>query len=192
MPYTAEHKRQSRLRILESAVRCFLQQGYEKTGISEIMQDAGLTHGGFYAHFSSKGELYIEAMTHAAKHGRFTAHLKNGQKGPAWFQGLLEGYLNLDHVEGHESPCPLAFLVTDIATRESEVRQTYERLYKSMNRYISRRVMDGSKRTKDDIYAITAMMIGGVAVSRAINDPKLAKRLLRSCKQTAEKILTSN
>ncbi|MEW8627861.1 MAG: TetR/AcrR family transcriptional regulator [Candidatus Thiodiazotropha sp.] len=192
MPYTAEHKQQSRLRILESAVRCFLQQGYERTGISEIMQDAGLTHGAFYAHFSSKGELYIEAMTHAAKNGRFTAHLKNGKKGPAWFQGVLEGYLNLDHVEGDESPCPLAFLVTDIATRESDVKQTYTRLYKGMNRYISRQAMDDSKRTKDDIYAVTAMMIGGVAVSRAINDPKLAKRLLHSCKQTAEKILTSD
>ncbi|MCG7983025.1 MAG: TetR/AcrR family transcriptional regulator [Candidatus Thiodiazotropha lotti] len=192
MPYTAEHKQQSRQRILDSAVRYFLQQGYEKTGISEIMQDAGLTHGGFYAHFSSKGELYIEAMTHAAKHGRFTAHLRNGKQGQAWFQGVLEGYLNLDHVEGDESPCPLAFLVTDIATRESDVRHAYTRIYKSMNRYISRQAMEETKRPSDDIYAVTAMMIGGVAISRAIDDPRLAKRLLHSCKQIAEKLIAGD
>ncbi|MCG8080097.1 MAG: TetR/AcrR family transcriptional regulator [Candidatus Thiodiazotropha taylori] len=192
MPYTAEHKQQSRQRILDSAVRLFLQQGYEKTGISEIMQDAGLTHGGFYAHFSSKGELYIEAMTHAAKNGRFTAHLNNGIQGEAWLQGVLEGYLNLDHVEGDESPCPLAFLVTDIATRESDVRHAYTRIYKSMNRFISRQATEESNRPGDDIYAVTAMMIGGVAISRAIDDPRLAKRLLHSCKQIAGKLLSDD
>ncbi|MCG8036722.1 MAG: TetR/AcrR family transcriptional regulator [Candidatus Thiodiazotropha taylori] len=192
MPYTAEHKQQSRQRILDSAVRLFLQQGYEKTGISEIMQDAGLTHGGFYAHFNSKGELYIEAMTHAAKNGRFTAHLNSGKQGEAWLQGVLEGYLNLDHVEGDESPCPLAFLVTDIATRESDVRHAYTRIYKSMNRFISRQATEESNRPSDDIYAVTAMMIGGVAISRAIDDPRLAKRLLRSCKQIAGKLLSDD
>ncbi|MEJ2621745.1 MAG: TetR/AcrR family transcriptional regulator [Candidatus Thiodiazotropha sp.] len=147
MPYTSEHKQQSRQRILDSAAQFFLLQGYEKTGIGEIMQDAGLTHGGFYAHFSSKAELYIEAMNHAAKNGRFTAHLNNGKQGMVWFQSMLEDYLSLDHAEGDSS---------------------------------------------DAAYAVTAMMIGGVAISRAIDDPKLAKRLLLSCRQFASKLLPSD
>ena len=105
---------------------------------------------------------------------------------------MLEGYLNLDHVEGEEHPCPLAFLVTDIATRESDVRHAYTRIYKSMNRYISRQAMEEPNRPSDDIYAVTAMMIGGVAISRAIDDPKLAKRLLHSCKQIAEKLIAGD
>jgi AcrR family transcriptional regulator len=192
MPYTAEHKQQSRQRILDSAVHFFLKQGYEKAGIGEIMQDAGLTHGGFYAHFSSKGELYIEAMNHAAKNGRFTAHLNNGKQGEAWLQDVLKDYLSLDHAEGDEDPCPLAFLVTDIATRESEVRRAYTRIYKSINRYISRQVLDDSRKNSDQVYAVTAMMIGGVAISRAIDDQKLAKRLLHSCRQFASKVLSSD
>lgn len=192
MPYTSEHKQQSRQRILDSAAQFFLLQGYEKTGIGEIMQDAGLTHGGFYAHFSSKAELYIEAMNHAAKNGRFTAHLNNGKQGMVWFQSMLEDYLSLDHAEGDADPCPLAFLVTDIATRESEVRRAYTRIYKGLNRYISRQAMDESKKSSDAAYAVTAMMIGGVAISRAIDDPKLAKRLLLSCRQFASKLLPSD
>jgi AcrR family transcriptional regulator len=192
MPYTSEHKQQSRQRILDSAAHFFLQQGYERTGIGEIMQEAGLTHGAFYAHFSSKGELYIEAMNHAAKNGRFTAHLNNDKQGEAWFQGMLEDYLSLDHAEGREDPCPLAFLVTDIATRESEVRRAYTRIYKSLNRYITRQAMDESRKSSDKIYALTAMMVGGVAISRAIDDPKLAKRLLCSCRQFASNLLSSD
>jgi AcrR family transcriptional regulator len=192
MPYTAEHKQQSRQRILDSAVRFFLQQGYDKTAIGEIMQDAGLTHGGFYAHFSNKGELYIEAMNHAAKNGRLTAHLKNGKQGEVWLEGVLEDYLSLDHAEGKEDPCPLAFLVTDIASRESDVRRAYTRIYKSINRFISRQTMDDPRKNSDDIYALTAMMIGGVAISRAIDDPKLAKRLLQSCRESASKLLSSD
>jgi AcrR family transcriptional regulator len=192
MPYTAEHKKQSRQRILDSAAHFFLRQGYGKTAIGEIMQDAGLTHGGFYTHFSSKGELYIEAMNHAAKNGRFSAHLNNDKQGEVWFQAMLEDYLSLAHVEGHEDPCPLAFLVTDIATQELDVRRAYTRIYKSLNRFIARQAIDQSRSRSDEVYAVTAMMIGGVAISRAIDDPKLAKRILHSCRQFASKLLPSD
>ncbi|MCU7857034.1 MAG: TetR family transcriptional regulator, partial [Candidatus Thiodiazotropha sp. (ex Lucinoma borealis)] len=73
MPYTLQHKKASRQRILESAARSFLYLGYERTGINEIMHDAGMTRGAFYAHFNSKSELYDKAMTYAAANGRFMA-----------------------------------------------------------------------------------------------------------------------
>jgi len=62
MPYSAKHKRETRQRILESARRLFNSRGFADVSIGEIMQDAGLTHGGFYRHFKDKGELYAEAV----------------------------------------------------------------------------------------------------------------------------------
>jgi TetR/AcrR family transcriptional regulator, transcriptional repressor for nem operon len=62
MPYSARHKRETRQRILESARRLFNGKGFAEVSIGEIMEDAGLTHGGFYRHFKDKGELYAEAV----------------------------------------------------------------------------------------------------------------------------------
>ena len=58
MGYSAEHVRRTRRRILDSAARVFRRVGYEAAGIDEIMAGAGLTRGGFYAHFASKAELF--------------------------------------------------------------------------------------------------------------------------------------
>src|SRR5215475_13781016 len=62
MPYSAEHKLDTRQRILESARRLFNSKGFSEVSIDEIMDGAGLTHGGFYRHFKDKSELYAEAV----------------------------------------------------------------------------------------------------------------------------------
>ena len=66
MPYSAEHKKKSRDKILRSAVDHFTRYGFEKSSIDEIMADARLTRGAFYAHFSSKSELYQQAILSGA------------------------------------------------------------------------------------------------------------------------------
>ena len=58
MPYTAEHKQETRTRIIKSARRLFNRNGFANVSIDEIMSEAGLTHGGFYKHFSAKDDLY--------------------------------------------------------------------------------------------------------------------------------------
>src|ERR671931_2299848 len=62
MPYAPEHKRETRQKILESARRLFNRRGFSEVSIGEVMQHAGLTHGGFYRHFNDKDELYAEAV----------------------------------------------------------------------------------------------------------------------------------
>ena len=62
MPYSASHKLETRQRILESARRLFNAKGFVDVSIDEVMDHAGLTHGGFYRHFRDKGELYAEAV----------------------------------------------------------------------------------------------------------------------------------
>ena len=62
MPYSPEHKRDTREKILESARRLFNRKGFSGVSIEEIMSNAGLTHGGFYRHFSGKDELYAAAV----------------------------------------------------------------------------------------------------------------------------------
>lgn len=62
MPYTSEHKTRTRTRIVECARLMFNRKGFDQVSIDEIMKGAGLTRGGFYNHFSSKEDLYAEAV----------------------------------------------------------------------------------------------------------------------------------
>jgi TetR/AcrR family transcriptional repressor of nem operon len=192
MPYTPEHKRQSRERILESAAQCFLHQGYERTGIDEIMQHSGMTRGAFYAHFKNKSELYAKAMLHAASYGRFLQTQTTAEDDPARIERLIAGYLSREHLQDEKTPCPMAFLVTDVVSREPEVRQTYTRIYKRMNRIMGRYLQQHPPHGADSILAVTAMMIGGVALGRALDDPVFSERLLASCRQAATRLLASD
>lgn len=189
MPYSKKHKQESRLRILESAADHFLHKGYDEAGINDIMRDAGMTRGAFYAHFESKGELYEKAMLHAAAKGRMSEHRLRGLQGAQWLSAMLEGYLSSDHIEGEASPCPLAFLISDIANRDPQVRKTYTRIYKYMNQAIEKHRDQGRDRQDSQILALTAMMVGGVALSRVVSDKGLAQRILSNCRQTADGLL---
>lgn len=189
MPYTAQHKQESRLRILESAAYCFLHQGYDGTGIDEIMRRAGLTRGAFYAHFKSKSDLYAKAMVYAARQGRLMTHQGKEMEDAEWLRGLFEGYLNREHLTGEGIPCPMAFLVADIANREPEVRRIYTQIYKGMNRMIGQRIAQDIEAADDKVFAVTAMMIGAVALGRVIDDSETAERILNSCRRSLIRLL---
>ena len=69
MRYSPDHKEKTRAKILESAATIFRRQGYHATGVDKVMEEAGLTAGGFYAHFPSKDALLAEALEHHAARG---------------------------------------------------------------------------------------------------------------------------
>lgn len=184
MPYSAEHKKRSRLRILHSAAQRFLTQGYERTGIDQVMADAGMTRGAFYAHFSGKSELYARAMGYAATRGRFHAFSREVESS---LPALLENYLSLDHVSAETTPCPMAFLVTDVVSREPGVRHAYTRVYERMVKQLARR-MEGGGEHDSQAMAVTALMIGGVALARAVDDAPLSERILAACRDAAARL----
>jgi len=182
MPYTKEHKERSRERILQSAAQLFPRLGYDAVSIDMLMEEAGLTRGAFYAHFNNKAEVYAEAIIYAALNSAFAA----GGQGNEWLGHAIDAYLSREHIEDRTFPCPLAFLVTDVNRRDSAVRSTYTRVYKNLNRLLGRQV-----KTDDTnkVMAATAMMIGGVAVARALNDSRTANRLLATCRETVKGLL---
>lgn len=189
MPYPKTHKQNTRLKILDSAVELFTRQGYDNTSIDEVMTHAELTRGAFYAHFSSKSELYAEALLSAAARTRLGSTMPEEDGERAWIAGLVREYLSRQHVDGAGIRCPLAFLVTDVAVREAPVRRTYTTIFKNMNK----RIRDITRRyaacDEKDVMAATAMLIGAVAIGRTLDDPATVKRLLDSCRGTAQRLL---
>ena len=88
MPYSQEHKAQSRQRILSSAYKLFSLKGYKNVSINEIMADATTPRGAFYAHFSSKSQLYKEAIHHAANQSQIVEPKSGGLNGKSWLEKL--------------------------------------------------------------------------------------------------------
>lgn len=189
MPYPKTHKQNTRRKILDSAVELFTSQGYDNTSIDQVMAHAQLTRGAFYAHFASKSELYAEALLSAAAKTKLASTAPDSRGERAWIDGLIRGYLSQGHLDGTSAPCPLAFLATDVAVREAPVRKTYTTIFKKMNERIRRATRRYADCDNEDVLAATAMLIGAVAVGRALDDPAAVRRLLSSCRETARRLL---
>ena len=189
MPYTAEHKQQSREKILQSAVSLFSNQGFENTSIDEIMQDADMTRGAFYAHFSSKSDLYQHALITGALNSPLLWSRPDDFSDQKWMNVLVKGYLSEQHIEQDKPPCPLAFLVTDVAVSEPEVRHTYTEIFKRMNKLMRKMARPYSECSEQDIYAILAMMIGSVAIGRCLDSDSVRTKMLKASENLARAIL---
>lgn len=192
MPYSKSHKETTRKKILNSAITLFSTRGFDQVSIDDLMKNAGLTRGAFYAHFESKQAVYAKAIIAGAKKSRITHQKPENTTQDEWTKDLLFGYLSEEHITQKISPCPLAFLVTDIANNEDEVKTTYTRMYKMLNEAIRAQLTkncEGRSPTEQEIFATTAMMIGGVAIGRALNDDETTKDLLASCRDAALSLL---
>jgi len=180
MPYTQDHKDRSRLRILASALRLFSERGFGQVTIDDVMADAGLTRGAFYAHFDSKEHLYADAIHHGIETSAITA-VARGPKGLATLQKVVSGYLCRGHVDGTVPPCPLAFFSSDVGVRERRVRDTYTRAFRSLAGVLGHHA--GSRELDERALAIAVLMVGGVAVSTALTDNALKDRILAGCRR---------
>ena len=184
MPYTKEHKYHSRKLILQSAFELFSAKGFEQVTVNEIMENCNLTRGAFYAHFSSKSSLYSEAITFAAVTSRLAEPKPKNISEKIWMRQLLDGYLSIDHVNG-EWACPLAFLATDVVTRDIDAKLAYSKAYSGFNKIIMTYANCYTTCDEGEILSLTAMIIGAVAISRTMESQKDIKKILLSCRREA-------
>lgn len=191
MPLTKEHKQKSRQKMLESAMALFSRQGFDRVSINDVMQHAGLTRGAFYAHFESKEDLYAQAISNWPKQSSIVKEYFKGIRGQQFIDKAIDGYLSPDHLN-RAIPCPLAFLVTDVANNNEKIREMYTDVYNKLVNVMNKEsTLSENKKNDDLMLAVTAMMVGGVAVGRALIDPDLTDRLLESCRSVAHLLVES-
>ncbi|CAH1668907.1 TetR family transcriptional regulator [Chelatococcus asaccharovorans] len=148
------------------------------------MRGAQLTRGAFYAHFDSKRKVYVEAIFHAAVHGPVAA--LNEKTDETALRAMIRGYLDMAHVKQDGPICLLAFLVTDVANQEQEIREVYTRVFKDMVSRVNDLQMT---HDRESTLAVTALMIGGVAIARALNDERLSERVLDACYKISDQLI---
>lgn len=185
MPYAPTHKPQTHERILASAAELFAQNGFEKVSIDQLMQHAGLTRGAFYSHFSDKSDVYAQAIQYSAK-TRFQRY-RQALQHDASIVGLINNYISLEHLD-EKIPCALAFLVTDISQRDEKVRETYTKVYKNLLTALATCCTD-DERSRAVCLTASALMIGSVAIARALDDETVIAELLAASRQFTQQLL---
>src|SRR2546427_7474772 len=127
MRYPPGHKQRTHQRILDTAAGLFRKRGYAATGVDAVMTSAGLTAGGFYAHFRSKQALLAEALELAFQRSRdhWRSRLQ-GREGPAWVRAHITSYLSQEHRDAAEHGCPMPALGAEIARLSPTSREIFE------------------------------------------------------------------
>jgi AcrR family transcriptional regulator len=119
-------RQQSHERILDAAARALCRDGYAGLGVANVMKEAGLTHGGFYAHFDSREALLGEAVEHAGMRSmaRMRERLaRRVDEGVSPLRALIEEYLSDAHVNALDACCPVAALGPDLGRGEAALRE---------------------------------------------------------------------
>ncbi len=129
MRYSAEHKAQNHEKILSMAARSFRERGGDSSGIGTVMKKVGLQKGGFYRHFKSKDDLFVEAVARALDEtGRgMVEAAKSAPEGQALL-AIIERYLSVGHANSPGSGCVRAALGPELARKPLSVRKRIEAL----------------------------------------------------------------
>src|SRR5262249_19540863 len=127
MRYSPEHKAENREKILSMAARSFRERGGDSSGIGTVMKKAGLTKGGFYRHFASKDDLFVEAVARAFEEmGRDMLEVaKSAPEGQA-LRAIIEHYLSTRHANSPGTGCVISALGPELARKPLSVRKRIE------------------------------------------------------------------
>lgn len=180
MAWAKDHKEATHRRIVETAAAALRERGLSGVGIAELMKEAGLTHGGFYAHFKSKDALIAEVLSLAS--GRTRAAMSETAAAAPPGEALIaiaDAYLTSRHREHPERGCVLAALGSELAREEGAARQ---RLSSGITARLDRLAEaapagdDASRRRQAT--GVFAAMVGGLILARGIESPDEADRIL--------------
>lgn len=173
---TPNRKEATHDRIVEAASRAIRRSGYAGTSVPDIMKDAGLTHGGFYAHFESREAMLAEAADHAGADSVATlARVASTAPPHRALQEMLQLYLSKEHIESPEVVCPVAGLGSEMPRQAPEVRRAATRRIKEMIDLVARQSPEWGQPGAHERALITvSTMIGALLLARAVDDPRLS------------------
>lgn len=180
----SHRKEESRERILDAAARAVRRGGFRGVAVAEVMSDAGLTHGGFYAHFSSRDALLSAALGKAGKEvaeslGQNMARLKSAGLSP--FRALVESYLYEGEIANRDAGCPVAALCSEVPTQTSEIVHAFRPLVTNLHRLVAETLPEG--HGKEAAWTITSSLVGAVQLARALGDGEEGRAILAQVKQ---------
>lgn len=191
MRRTKQAKQQTHERIVAVAARRFRAGGLAGVGVANVMGEAGLTHGGFYAHFASKDALVAEACGTGLAQSRERL-IRKIQREPVErrLAAYIDLYLSADHRDHPEAGCVMPALSGEVARSSQEVRAAFTQAYNDYRDALvslladADNVGDGgsgdeASEASDEAMVLLAGLAGTMLLARAVDDPALSERMLR-------------
>src|SRR6185437_11681370 len=178
----AKSKEATHDRIVDAAARAIRRSGYNGIGVAEIMKDAGLTHGGFYAHFPSREAMLAEAADRAGSESVAMMERVVASVPPQHaLEAVMRAYLSKEHLLGIETGCATAALCSEMSRQAPAVRRAATRRIKEMIDLVARQSPDwGQPGAHERALFTVATMVGTLVLARAVDDPKLSDALRKA------------
>ncbi len=191
MRYDQDHKERTRVRVLSEAAKAIRANGPEGVGVAQIMSKAGLTHGGFYAHFKSKDDLIaqsIDAMFDQAR-GRFAAETE-GKSPQDALRDYIDFYLSAAHRDARATGCPLTALATDLSRMKGISRDRYGKGVRGLSSALANLMRDLGLPDADALgRSALAELIGALSLSRAVADEAQSMQILKTSRENLKRRL---
>lgn len=191
MRYPPDHREKTRERILNAASVVFKRQGFQAGSVDDVMAEAGLTAGAFYAHFKSKDDLFTEALIRTLSQGR-VVYGKDDEslQGKDRIRSIVKKYLSPAHRRLIDQGCPMPPLLGDLPRRSEVTRQAFQDVVSDIAASLSQHLSENqSAETSDEALAVLSLMVGGLSLSRAVSDSQLGDRILTSCRDLIDRLL---
>ena len=186
MKVTKEQAAQNRERIVEVAAQLFRQRGFEGIGVADLMKQAGLTHGGFYGHFSSKDDLIAEASARALTRSlALLSNLPERASGDP-LSAIAGAYLTSKHRDDPGTGCLLAALGSDVPRQGPAVRRAVADHVRAAVELLTK-LIPGKSRGARRQKAISAYatLVGAMVLARAVDDRDLSQEILDAGRASA-------
>jgi TetR/AcrR family transcriptional repressor of nem operon len=180
MRYDTEHKARTHRMIVKSASRQLRKKGLNGPAVSTLMKASGLTHGGFYKHFSSRDDLVVEAVEESLRELTQTlidAAERSGSRAP--WKSMIETYLSLERCDGADRGCPIAALAPDIARTPSAMKKRISvAILKFREDLIPFMPGRTSEEKGSNFLMILTSMVGTIAIARTMPELAVRQRIL--------------
>jgi TetR/AcrR family transcriptional repressor of nem operon len=185
MRYDAEHKQRTREKVLKAAAKAIRAQGPHRIGVAAVMGQAGLTHGGFYAHFDSKDDLVAAAIGHMFDENRATWERLIREKPPAQaLATFIDFYLSITHRDAVSAGCPIPILAPESRRLSKAARARFAAgVARLRERFRAQLELLGIANPEDEASSMVSEMVGALALARAEPDSERSASILNVSKQ---------
>ena len=179
-------KQETHERIVDVAARAIRRHGYAGVGVADVMKEAGLTHGGFYAHFDSRDALLVEALERAGREsGEAVARAleRRAAKGVSAFRALVEAYLADEHLASLETGCPVAALACDMPRQSDAVREASAVRVRRLVAGVQSALPHASRATAS---VVAGTLVGTLQLARALGANADGRALLSAARKALD------